>query len=261
MKDIPIYLVSLESDVKRREELKKIFLNTYKEFIHIKAVDGRKLTAKDYYDKTIKYFLSTKKIMSPSELGCTLSHMEALSQFLNSDSEFALILEDDVIGKDSDIENILNITKELNSDSLFICGGLDGLPSMKQVFVKKIKEKNLFTVAKFSYPRIFRTCCYVVTKNSAKEILNKQNRNITLADKWNEFFIENKNIKIYYSNILSHPEDLTNSHIESDRLLYNQTNLLKKIFSITILEKVYSKLKFFTISQYSRIKGYRPVCD
>ena len=102
--NIPIYLVSLEQDTKRREELKLRFPNHYDDFIQINAVDGRKISAKEYYDKTIEYFIKTNKTMSPSELGCTLSHIKALEEFIKTNNNYALILEDDVIGEDKDIK-------------------------------------------------------------------------------------------------------------------------------------------------------------
>jgi glycosyl transferase family 25 len=84
---IPIYLISLEQDIKRREELQQRFPKNYNNFILIKAIDGRKLSAKDYYDKTITYFIEKKQIMSPAELGCTFSHIKALKEFLKTDAK------------------------------------------------------------------------------------------------------------------------------------------------------------------------------
>src|SRR5690554_7645668 len=101
-----IYLVSLEQDTERREKLKERFPETYNEFIHINAVDGRILSAKEYYQKTLPYFISQNKVMSPAELGCTLSHIKALEAFLQTNEPYALILEDDVIGSDQDLDSL-----------------------------------------------------------------------------------------------------------------------------------------------------------
>ncbi len=35
--------------------------------------------------------------LTPGELGCTLSHLQALQLFLDTDDQYALILEDDAI--------------------------------------------------------------------------------------------------------------------------------------------------------------------
>ena len=71
--NISIYLVSLEQDFVRRKKLKERFPETYNCFQYIEAVDGRVLPAKEYFDRTKNYFLKHKEIMTPSELGCTLS--------------------------------------------------------------------------------------------------------------------------------------------------------------------------------------------
>jgi len=253
--NIPIYLVSLEQDTKRREELKKRFKNFYNKFIHIKATDGRKLSAKEYYDQTIDYFIKRNKIMSPSELGCTLSHINALEEFMKTDSYYALILEDDVIGNDKDIEKIFEISQKLDQNSLFICGGQDGLSSKKYQFGKETSlADGLFEVCKFSYQHIFRTCCYVVTKKSAKEILEYHKKCLTLADEWDEFF-KNSDTKIYYANILSHPKDLVNSHIEEYRAKFKTKSFIEKIFSKNFFGRVWKKLYNELYSKLLKIKG------
>lgn len=259
MSKIPIYLVSLEQDTKRREELRLRFPNLYSNFIHINAVDGRKLSAKEFYDKTIDYFIKTNKTMSPSELGCTLSHIKALEEFMKTDSDYALILEDDVIGEDKDIEKIFNISQKLDQHSLFICGAQDGLSSRKYQFGKRSSlDDNLYEVCKFSYQHVFRTCCYIITKQSAKEILDYHKKCLTLADKWDEFF-KDSDTKIYYSNILAHPEDLANSHIEADREKFKNKTFLEKIFSFSIFNRICTKLYNEIYSKLLKLIGFKNI--
>lgn len=237
----PIYLVSLEQDITRRHRLEESFPENYKNFIHIKAVDGRKLTAKDYHNKTIDFFLQNGRIMSPAELGCTLSHINALEQFLKTDHPCALILEDDVIGNDQDIDGLAKLSIKLDSNSLLLCGAQQGLPRRYQ-FGKWLTSKGVYEVCKLSYPFIFRTCCYLVTRKSAQEILDYHAKHLTLADKWNHFF-EGTSTKIYYVNTLSHPKDLASSHIEDDRAKFKNQSFAQKLFSINAPMKIFRKLK------------------
>jgi len=51
--------------------------------------------------------------MTPGEVGCALSHMKAYENLIHSGEEYALILEDDVIGNDKDIEKIQELIPEL----------------------------------------------------------------------------------------------------------------------------------------------------
>lgn len=235
--NIPIYLVSLEQDTKRREELKLRFPNHYDDFIQINAVDGRKISAKEYYDKTIEYFIKTNKTMSPSELGCTLSHIKALEEFIKTNNNYALILEDDVIGEDKDIKKIIETAQRLDENTLFICGGQDGLNVNKYLIGKKYLINELYQLSKFSHKHVLRTCCYVITKKTATLILNHHKNSLTLADKWDNFF-DGQNIRIVFQNILKHPIDLSHSHIENERVKLRT----KKFFFVSLFKRIYIRL-------------------
>lgn len=247
--EIPIYLVSLKADESRRVKLKERFIKYYDKFIHIEAVDGRKMTVKEYFEKTREYYISNRKMMSPAEFGCTLSHIKALETFLETDNEYALILEDDVIGSDHNIDDIFEISVKLNSDSLLLCGGqLDSLDSQYRLG-KKIELKNIYKVAKFSYDFIYGACCYVVTRKSAKQILDYHSNSLTVADRWNEFFINN-DTKIYYTNLISHPQTMEDSRLEQDRI-YSYNNREKEKF----LSKIFRKSSRYLRRAISFFKG------
>lgn len=133
MINIPIYLVSLKDDIKRRKELEKRFPKYYSSFIHIEAVDGRKLYAKEYFDATSSFFNKHKRPMSPSELGCTLSHIKALEQFLSTDESFALILDEDII-VDNSMLIFINFLKDIGVNKISLAG-FDGF---------SMEEENYF---------------------------------------------------------------------------------------------------------------------
>ena len=98
-----IYLISLAKDTKRRELLQQKF-SSYDSFKLIDAVDGRELNAREYYKIISPSFKAYGKVLSPAEVGCSLSHVKAYEAFLASEAKFALIFEDDVIGDDNAIK-------------------------------------------------------------------------------------------------------------------------------------------------------------
>ena len=101
-----VYLVSLIQDGDRRAELERNMPKLFSRSIHVEAVDGRELRAKDYYSNVLSYYKQSSILMSPSELGCTLSHIKALEMFLEANEDNALVIEDDVSGDDSVYEKI-----------------------------------------------------------------------------------------------------------------------------------------------------------
>ena len=238
--DIPIYLVSLEQDVTRREKLKKQFPETYSNFQHIKAVDGRILSAKEYFDKTQGFYKKYKRIMLPAELGCSLSHIKALTDFLNTDNAHALIIEDDIIGTDKDFSFISEFIKSTSFNGITFCGCQDGL-LLRYKYGRPITH-NILKIAHSNRDEFSRTAAYIVSRSAAETILEFHNNEfITIADFWFDLL---KNLKgdIYYLSVFSHPLDLTDSNIERDRVVVSK-NLMQKIFSKNVIILIYKRLK------------------
>lgn len=212
----PIYLVSLDQDSAKREILAKRFPRYYPEMQRIYAVDGRKLSAKEFFNCIATPIAHGHRLMLPGEVGCSLSHIQALESFLEGDAEAALILEDDVIGDDSSIDAVMELIRSLPPEALLICGGQEGMPARKYVFGKSTETRELYRLAPYSNSRIFRTCCYAVTRVSARQILDIQKRSLELADAWGTFF-KGTPTSIYYTHKLAHPRELAASHLEQDR--------------------------------------------
>lgn len=256
MSDFPIYLVSLDSDIERRDALKKMFPRSYSKFIFdSSAVDGRKLSAKEYYDKVVASAVSSGRLMSPSELGCTLSHMAVLEKFLESGHEKALIIEDDIIGDDQNLIDIIDSSKYVKENSLYICGGQQGTSVRKFLVANEEVGGGLYKLSEFSKGFILRTCCYVVTKTSARKVLDFYSEKMSVADSWGEIS-KSKSFDILYSNSLKHPLDLGVSHIELERMNYKSKSIKKKLFSRGLVGAFFAPL-FRYVWLYSLIMiGY-----
>ena len=257
-----IYCISLDEDHSRRDFLYSQFVEENVNFIFISAVKGNFLAAKKYFQYMHNHFRIYNRILSPSEIGCTLSHIKALEEFIDSGERYALILEDDVIGKDKDIENIRIILKFLDFKGILMCGGQEGLPVDWQDYRYGRSSKidtELFLVNPYSIRFFSRTVCYVVDRTFALHYIQSNKKVIHLADDWGGYF-HNTTFSFYFKNILSHPEDLINSHIESQRKLTQNFLTNKSIFESNFWFKCYRKLinLFFLIfsifKKYDKIK-------
>lgn len=248
--NIPIYFVSLKQDIARREKLKKCFPETYSSFQYIEAVDGRILSAKEYFDKTQGFFKKYKHTMLPAELGCTLSHIKALEQFLASGKEFGVILEDDVIGTDEDIyliEHILNILPKKNDFLFFL--GMHKTPYMRYQVGFKTKQNNN-RVHRFSYRYLYGTFAYSITRGMAEEILYMHEKCMIRADDWGELLSKKTQASVYFKNILRHPELMIDSHIELERKS-KKIPLVYRLFTasglISILKRIFAELLMYVL--------------
>ncbi|WP_436862243.1 glycosyltransferase family 25 protein [Acinetobacter haemolyticus] len=252
-----IYLISMKEDVLRRSELERRFPIMYKEMYRIDAINGKSLSAKEYFFYAQKYLKSNKKMITPSELGCTLSHIKALQNFLTTDEDYCLILEDDVIGCDQDIILLENLVNTLPENSLMLCGGQEGLSFDKYILGKNIGN-NIFSIPRFSTKFLSRTCCYIVDKRTAKKILISHDDNLKVADHWHDIF-KNNNINFLFFNLFKHPVDLKNSHIECEREYFYENNFWKRVLQQGFFLKVFNRLRNDVFLIFLAFMGYKKV--
>jgi mannosyltransferase OCH1-like enzyme len=90
-----IYWINLDRSTDRREHMEKMFLDPVfngKTIIRIQAVDGK---APDIDNILNNYFQNMNPELKKTEYAGTLSHINAIRQFYESNYKIALILEDD----------------------------------------------------------------------------------------------------------------------------------------------------------------------
>jgi len=250
-----IYCISLDVDYVRRECLSNKFVTRYTDFYIISAVNGNELNAKDYFAYTQAYFHKYKYLLTPSEIGCTLSHIKALKNFLMTDEKYALILEDDVIGADIDIHSIENIVDQLSFNGVLMCGGQEGLPQdwNDYKYGRSIAiDPDLYNINNYSIKFFSRTVCYVVDRAFASHYIAMNDGIVHLADDWAKYF-DNTNYSFYYKSIMKHPLDLSVSHIESQRRLTQKSQNRLHVLQALFWYKCYRKLINFGYLVISKI--------
>ena len=214
MTEVPIFLVSMAGDSLRRQQMSEAFPRCYPSMTLTTAVDGRELPAQEYFHCISGAMENHGRVLSPAEVGCSLSHVKALEQFLETGAERAVILEDDVIGDDQGILRSIDKVRGLPEDAVIILGGQEGMPSRKYVLGKPVGASGIFKLPSYSHHHVFRTCCYGVTRHSAAQIISSQKASLKLADAWPMLA---KGLTLYFSRDLAHPIDRSNSHIEKAR--------------------------------------------
>lgn len=215
---INVYLVSLKHAIERRDVISRQFSKSFSSFNVIDAVDGSKLSAKTYFSYLSNYYLRTKKIITPSETGCALSHKKVLEKFLLSNATHAIILEDDVIGSDKLLEEAKSLICKIPDNGVLSLGCQEGLRSTRWHYGKRLQDTKVYRLCKFSCKYFYRSCAYIVTKKSARVILDRLNDG-TLADEWT--YLLNEDIDMYFVKLFEHPSDLKDSLIEPERALFN----------------------------------------
>ncbi len=86
--EIPVLYINLNRSPDRRKYMEKQFDIYNIKYTRIQAIDGNKICSNSY--------INNYKDLSPSEIGCTLSHLKAIKYAKSKNMKIALILEDDV---------------------------------------------------------------------------------------------------------------------------------------------------------------------
>lgn len=215
--DLDVYVISLDKTLQRTQSLVQE-LQKQGFSVHImEAINGRKLLAEEYFRqcriKSSRYF--RRKMFTPSELGCWLSHKKTLEQFVAGDKRWVMILEDDVTLV-NDLSSLASQIPRLEENVIFIMGGQNGLVSFKRVLFLRDKT-GLRRAVSPTHRWLYRTCCYLTGRAGAWQLIGLMNKSCYLADDW-AYIVNNTSIKkIYYQYYFSHPEDLVQSTIEWER--------------------------------------------
>lgn len=249
-----IYLISLPEDEQRRASLRKRFPSSFDGF---RLIPGTVL--KDAKQLTSEFKINSwNKDMTLPELGCAISHVRALEDFIKSNATHALIIEDDIIGSDQEIIEIEENIKQLPSNSFLLCGGQEGLRGEKYNYGKRTVMNDVFFIPRYLRKFYTRACCYCVTRDAALHILHHQRKRLYLTDDWGFYFKKWKNF--YFTKKINHPLDLSDSHLEKSRqqaipkgeLARIKRDGMRKIFSrffSKILAKIHRKFNLLEIAK------------
>lgn len=203
------YLISIESAESSR--MAALFAQTtfkkFKDQFKIFGIVGKSLTVNTYFQQAVagKY-----KAMTPGELGCSLSHIEALKDFLASDQNLALIFEDDVIERfEVDLDQLEQDIQSLNLAACFllslggiqmkICRKTRGREQSAQLF-----GQALLKVDPLYYENLAYAYAYVVDRKMAQVLLDFH-QPPRIYDEWMEL-ANQPMVDIYVSYIFDHPQ-------------------------------------------------------
>lgn len=253
--NLPVFVVSLKKDTDRRAIISSKLKELNIPFVFEDAVYGKELSESELAPiKLNEYYSRCKRRATPGEIGCTLSHLSIYKKMIESAVPWAIIFEDDVILDKyfSSFYTSLSSTKlsSLDSKAVLFLGGQDGLSSKKMIntsfwnFLRVGRFKVRKTISSDYY--LFRTCCYVIGIDSAKELVSLFQSDFFVADEWVYFKKSGAISDLYYIDLISHPTDLNMSNIESERLNENSqvSNELTFLDYIKIYVKIFIRKLF-----------------
>ena len=116
---IKYYVINLDRSPQRLSNISEQCNHHNIDFVRISAFDGSALNLEKLADDTACRYEIGRTIQQ-GEVGCFLSHKKALDEFLSTEAEFAIILEDDAILSNNfsnsinDICSFISMNQQLN---------------------------------------------------------------------------------------------------------------------------------------------------
>ena len=168
---IKTYLINIKESTERKERvLRDISGYSLLDVEIVEAVNGKKLSEekKDSLFDRKRFMWQYAREPLDGEIGCTLSHRECYRRLLESDNEYALILEDDVrFMYPDDVEFVLKKAVGM----LLSCKNSIITLTHHHIYF----SKRLWSMKNYSFYRIwtaYGTCAYLINRRAAKKLLS-----------------------------------------------------------------------------------------
>src|SRR5215467_12056661 len=94
---IPLIVINMKDSDGRRAFMQEQLAALSLRYRILDAIDGRTLSDADLDDVAPGRGVHYGGLLTPGEIGCALSHLEAIRQIADGDSDFGAVLEDDII--------------------------------------------------------------------------------------------------------------------------------------------------------------------
>lgn len=161
------YIINLEHATERWNHVRSNLEERDIPHVRIEGVYGDRIELPTPEYNEHKYHVHNGKVTNKREIGCYLSHIKALKEFLKTDDAYALILEDDITLPD-DIKTIISESLELAEhwDLLRLTSSREG---------EYLTFGKLTTGHQISYNiRVLKnTGAYLINRTAAQKLVNE----------------------------------------------------------------------------------------
>lgn len=229
MQNIQAFIITLKGENDSGiESLRERLANAGIAPVVHKGVDGRKLAAGDYFRDIQPYRRQSGMWMSPSEVGCALSHKMVLSRIASENLRAAVVLEDDVLLDDISIDRIKSLHSDKSLGSAWVSlGGQEGL----EVFTDRLRgslvpnQAEAWEIHPLCYGLIHRTVGYIVGSETAQSYVRLMDEGIFVVDDFTYAYKRGAIRRLVLANCVGHPLALEHSNIQSERDMVQASRL------------------------------------
>lgn len=186
-----IYWINLDRSIDRRQRMEQMFQDPVfkgKKIVRISAVDGKATNIDQVLNANFEGMQPDK--FTKVEYACTLSHLNAIKQFSESNNEVALIMEDDMTLEYKPYWK--RTTKQIMDNAPYDWETIQLCYIILNNVPRKIYTRNT--------GNLFSTGAYIINKKGAKQLIHKNKKNIlknTIGHSADIYLYLNTNTYVY----------------------------------------------------------------
>ena len=179
--------------------------------IKVPPIDGRSLSASHYFDLIVGAYNEMGKLLSPSEVGCALSHI-SIYESIQRANRPALIFESDITLTAAQIQAVKDLIEtEPELDFLH----LGWHPEVANGLYFRVKElPNTSMTLADPLNAFYGAFAYFVSPRAASELIEFHRNHLHRADAWARFF-DGSAIPPKFLGVFSHP--IERNTLDSER--------------------------------------------
>lgn len=178
--------------------------------IRISPVWGAKIDSATYFSLVRPLHQKHLDLLSPSEVGCTLAHMDVYREVVESNS-IALVLESDVLINEEKLRSITELFESAprRIDFLHLCKYEEF-----HFIGRKLGQTSIYRIN--PHVNFWGTAAYVISPRLASDLISFHSKALHRADDWSRFFRASSFVP-YFSPVFSHPSLSDSSSIAHER--------------------------------------------
>jgi len=212
---MPVYVISIRPADALTAQIKTLLGETPT----VLGVDGRQMSASEYFTHNIEALRLRKRTLSPGETGCALSHLEAYRRLGESRATGALVFEEDVILPPTLAQ--LDVCAFEGHFDVVLLGCMQGLPGQKRLRGRRVADARHGLPPLYAVPQRYtryalRCAAYWISRDAALRLREHQLGFLRKADDWRDWGRQ-LGLRMGFMDLCAHPLDLSGSLLEAER--------------------------------------------
>ncbi len=228
-----VYVINLKNAVERRISITKQLADLDIHYELLDAINGRNLSTDELTEKVdMDEVRKHPGWLTKGALGCALSHIEVYKKIVNSDSEWNLILEDDVIIS-RELKKILN---HFERNPGIYRNSLNLLYTLSNYGPIKLSREVIQSVGSHNIHKLLNETpggagAYIIHKDIARKFLALKEKIKVASDAWS-YFLEREvfsQINCFYP-FAAQPGffESTIGYVNEDSFIYTIKHFIEK---------------------------------